>query len=324
MADDSMPSAARYLVRAADKLPCLLGYWDADLRCRYANPAYSVWLGIDPGAMIGRSFRDLLGDQLYALNKPYIEGALAGQAQTFERTVLGPDGVNRHSQTHYVPDVVDGVVVGFAVNVTEVTKLKERQAALQSVIELLEAEVDRRRHSEEDLSADQHRLAQSAARITSEKQQFENALQDVAKLVDTLKESIVDHIAVLDRQGVVTATNSAWRDFACLCGTDGCGSVPRSDVGRNYVVECRDVVGPISRDAVQAGDGIAAILNGQRDLYTLEYTCHGPGEKRWFYMSATRLQTSGSGAVIVHADITSGRRHRLRARESSFAKRLDH
>ena len=301
----------------------MLAYWGADQRCRYANRAYSVWFGVEPDEMPGRSIRDLLGDTLHALNEPYIMAALTGEAQTFERIVPGHDGVNRRSLAHYIPDIVDGQVIGFVAHVTEVTRLKDRQAAPQSVIASLEGDVEKRR-SEAALSADQDRLAEATARIAGEKRQFEDALQDVTTLVDTLKEAVVEHVAILDERGVVTATNSSWREFAEACGTDGCKTLPRSEVGANYVVECHGVGGPAGSDAVLAAKGISTVLSGWQYLFTFEYKCEVLGEERWYYMSATSLRSSGSGsrsgsgsgAVIVHADITpnrSRRGERLRA-----------
>lgn len=303
---------AQHALRAAAKLPATLAYWGADLRCRYANPAYSTWFGVDPRALIGRSIRDLLGDELYALNEPHILAVLAGQAQTFERIVPGPDGVNRQSLVNYIPDVVDGEVVGFVAHVTEVTLLKDRQAALQRVIDSLEAEVEQHRKAELMLSSDQQRLQESVAQGAGRAAQFENALRDVTAILDALKESVVDHIAVLDHQGTVTATNSTWREFAELWGSEAFGSVPRSAVGSNYLAECRALVGPSSGEAAQAAEGIAAVLAGREDLFTLEYKCHIPGDERWFLMSATRLQTSGTGAVIAHVDVTPGRMRHVR------------
>ena len=120
-----------FLRRLADQVPSMLAYWDRDLRCRFANRAYERWFGVDPDALIGRSIRELLGPQLFALNEPHIRAALAGEPQTFERLVPGADGVGRHSLAHYLPDVVDGEVRGFAVQVTEVTALKAAEAALR-------------------------------------------------------------------------------------------------------------------------------------------------------------------------------------------------
>jgi signal transduction histidine kinase len=86
---------------------------------------------VDPDRLIGTSIQELLGPKLFAMNEAYIQGALAGEHQLFERIVPGPDGVQRHSLAEYIPDVVDGTVRGFLVQVTEVTQLRETQAALK-------------------------------------------------------------------------------------------------------------------------------------------------------------------------------------------------
>lgn len=118
-----------FLRRIADVLPSMLAYWDAGLICRYANDAYQDWFGVPPGALPGSSLRDLLGPQLFALNEPHIRAALRGEAQVFERLIPRPDGSMRPALAHYVPDVVDGVVRGFGVEVIDTTSVKPAWAA---------------------------------------------------------------------------------------------------------------------------------------------------------------------------------------------------
>ena len=55
------------------------------------------------------------------LNHPHIEGALAGEAQLSDRTVIDRHGDPRHMQFSYVPDFSDGTVRGFAVLLTDIT-----------------------------------------------------------------------------------------------------------------------------------------------------------------------------------------------------------
>jgi diguanylate cyclase (GGDEF)-like protein/PAS domain S-box-containing protein len=121
-----------------DHVPSMMAYWNADLRCRFANSAYEHWFGVEPKALVGTHIRNLLGPELFALNKPYLEAALRGEQQTFERVVPGPGGVNRHSLAIYIPDVVAGKVVGILVQVTDVTKVKETEAVLR--VEMAERE----------------------------------------------------------------------------------------------------------------------------------------------------------------------------------------
>lgn len=125
------PDADYHLKRLVDQVSAMLAYWDRDLRCRFANRAYEAWFGVRPEDLLGTSLRDLLGPALFALNEPHIRKALAGERQLFERVVPGPDGVQRQALAEYIPDVVEGEVRGFLVQVTNLTELKETQAALQ-------------------------------------------------------------------------------------------------------------------------------------------------------------------------------------------------
>ncbi len=143
--DDSLPR------RILDGSPSMAAYWDRDLRCRFANRAYEVWFGRDPRALIGCRIQDLLGPELFAKNEPYIRAALRGEPQRFERVVVGPDGVARHSLAIYTPDRVGGEVVGFVAQVTEVTPLKQTEGLLKAAVAELQAEVARRRSAEETL-----------------------------------------------------------------------------------------------------------------------------------------------------------------------------
>ena len=121
----------RHMRRLIDQVPSMLAYWGNDLVCRFANQAYKTWFGIEPDQVIGKSMQEILGPQLFAMNQAYIQGALRGEAQSFERIVPGPGGVQRHSLADYIPDIVDGKVMGFMVQVTDVTRLKEAEAELR-------------------------------------------------------------------------------------------------------------------------------------------------------------------------------------------------
>jgi signal transduction histidine kinase len=98
-------------------LPVLLAYWDASLHCRFANLGYLYWFGKSPESMLGVHLQDLLGARLFELNRIFIEGALAGIEQHFDRTLTSADGVVCPCSVRYLPDRVDGVVRGFIVEI---------------------------------------------------------------------------------------------------------------------------------------------------------------------------------------------------------------
>ena len=121
---------ARVFHAVLDRLPAMVAYWDRDLRNVIANDAYVEWFGITPAQMRGIHIREVLGERVFAMNLPYIEGALAGEEQLFDRTLVDTLGRTRHTQASYVPDIVDGEVRGFSGLVTDVTPRVEAKRAM--------------------------------------------------------------------------------------------------------------------------------------------------------------------------------------------------
>ncbi len=112
-----------------DGIPGLVGYWTGNLRNRFANRAYLDWFGWTPERMRDCHIEELLGSELYAANKPYMDSALAGQQQCFERRIAVPGRPDqfRHSETHYIPDIQDGQVCGFLVMVFDISQTKRAE-----------------------------------------------------------------------------------------------------------------------------------------------------------------------------------------------------
>ena len=122
---------ADLLRSVVDKVSAMLAYWDSELRCRFANREYERWFGVSPEALIGTHISELLGP-IYELNRPYIEAALRGEPQEFERAVPDPKGgPSRHILASYIPDIVDGVVCGLYVLVTDISERKRAELALK-------------------------------------------------------------------------------------------------------------------------------------------------------------------------------------------------
>ncbi len=139
----ALEASQRFTKGITDAIPGLVAYWDRALRCRFANPAYEAWFSSAPGALLGSTLQDLLGDEVFAQYRPWVEGVLAGQEQRFERELARPGGSIGHLVVHYLPDLVDGQVVGFFVHASDVTEMKATQQALQQARFALERERDR-------------------------------------------------------------------------------------------------------------------------------------------------------------------------------------
>jgi diguanylate cyclase (GGDEF)-like protein/PAS domain S-box-containing protein len=129
--------AERDLHAILDNLPSMIGYWDAQLHNRFANHAYVDWFGVTPEALRGKHISELLGAELYAKNRSYLEQALQGHAQRFERTIVDPSGMARHSIASYTPDFDGDAVRGIFVQVTDITERKRMEDELFKEKELM-------------------------------------------------------------------------------------------------------------------------------------------------------------------------------------------
>eukprot|EP01030_Chromulinospumella_sphaerica_P007047 gene7047-6889_t len=127
----ALGESQRFIRAITDAIPSMVAYWGKDRRCRFANHAYAQWFGRQPHELIGMSREALLGERIIEWNEEYAHAALAGHEQNFERAVTNVDGSRRHILAHYVPDIAGSEVLGFFVNVSDVTALKTAQLALE-------------------------------------------------------------------------------------------------------------------------------------------------------------------------------------------------
>ncbi|MFO0929820.1 MAG: PAS domain S-box protein, partial [Gemmataceae bacterium] len=151
------------------------------------------------------------------------------------------------------------------------------------------------------------------------------AVRRSAAFVRAVGDSLVAHLAVIDREGTIVAVNEAWRRFATA-------NTPASDpehfnawVGRNYLTVCQNSAAAGCTQAGETAAGIRAVLAGERASYGIEYPCNSPDEPRWFLLSVTPLQMDGGGAVLSHQDITARRQmeDELRANVQRFRQLAD-
>lgn len=131
--DRAKASEVQELRAMIDALPALIGYWDGNLRNRSANSAYISYFGMTPEEIKGMHVRDVIGDELFRQNEPFMLRALAGEALSFERELTDAAGRVRYTQAAYSPDIRAGRVHGFTVLLTDVTARRtaeqERAAA---------------------------------------------------------------------------------------------------------------------------------------------------------------------------------------------------
>src|SRR3954451_910099 len=122
-------------------------------------------------------------------------------------------------------------------------------------------------------------------------------------MLETATSGVLDaltaQVAVLDRDGVITAVNDAWRRF----GEDTGAEPADTDwIGTWYLDACRGAQGTWSEEAGDVARGIEDVLEGRRGIFVLEYPCHAADRRRWIVLQVTPL--AGGGAVVARYDIT--------------------
>jgi signal transduction histidine kinase len=131
--------AGRGALAIADRLPAMIGYWNRDLCCEFANERYRDWFRLAPEAIIGLHMSDLVGEAIYKLNEPYLTQALAGFEQRFERCLVKPDGSTHILDVRYIPDADAVGVRGFFVLATEITELRDAYGRIRALAQRLES-----------------------------------------------------------------------------------------------------------------------------------------------------------------------------------------
>jgi PAS domain S-box-containing protein len=125
-----------------DHVPAQIAYWDTSLHNRFGNQSFLDAYAADGRPVQGRHIADVVGTTRYVLNQPYLEAALAGRTSMFERTAHDTAGQMRHTVSSYVPDVVDGAVLGVYGVVTDITPLKQAQREQRDAQSRLQGIID--------------------------------------------------------------------------------------------------------------------------------------------------------------------------------------
>ena len=154
----------------------------------------------------------------------------------------------------------------------------------------------KRSSRQEDLLKKVERLEQALAEAKEgEETLFEN-------LGNTVLNALTVHVALLDAEGTIIGTNLEWREYG---QANMVGDFPDT-IGMNYLAVCDTAEGESSEEAPEVARGIRSVLSGEAQEYSIEYPCHSPEEKRWFFMRAVRLDGPGQLRVIVsHENITA-------------------
>jgi signal transduction histidine kinase len=117
--------------------------------------------------------------------------------------------------------------------------------------------------------------------------------------------------AIVDASGTILQTNEAWASAA-----RGAPASAALAVGANYLDACRDAIGLPAVLAKEVEAGIASVLRGDREDFSLEYPIAREGRDRWFEVRVRRVAHLHGGAAVTHLDVTRRREDEAAARRA--------
>ena len=194
-----------------EHLPIGLAVWNADICNQYANALAARWFGLpDPADMLGRQYGEFVDRRTYERAMPMAEAALAGSHVVVERPFEPGAGRPKYMRAEFLPRIVDGVVAGLTVQVTDIGERVRAESAMRA--EQARVEALRERHAAEEAI---HHLAiqevfAAAMRLDTlrpagadARADLDNALAPLDGAVADLRESVVT--TGPDRSGIVLA-----------------------------------------------------------------------------------------------------------------------
>ena len=180
----------------------------------------------------------------------------------------------------------------------------------------------RQRNLQTQLAKDQETNAQKLIDAeTRGRLQAETALLGSEQFLRATLNSLNSDIAILDKDGIVTAVNTPWKTFVSSTRS----SYTDGGVGHHYAAVFRSTaVTDEERDGIaEAIKQITEVLDGKKEVMFYEYPCHRKEKRQWSLVSMYTFYTDEDRyAVLVHEDVS--RRKQLEERDQRLRAELAH
>ncbi|PSR56866.1 hypothetical protein AHMF7605_26885 [Adhaeribacter arboris] len=193
-ARQAIEANAQQLRLITDALPVLISYLDREEKYRFVNLAYEAWFHQKPENLIGRSAKEVVGEEAYLNIKKYIERALAGERLDFEARMPYRENFTKYIHTSYVPDVRDGEVLGFYTMVSDVTTQVEAQKVIQESEQQAKALAEDLARANEELRQANHLLTRTNIDLDNFIYTASHDLKAPILNIEGLMEALLDHL----------------------------------------------------------------------------------------------------------------------------------
>src|SRR5215831_2146823 len=118
----------RFLRLITDHSPVLIAYIGTDRTYKFVNKPYAERFGLRQQDLVGRTIRDVLGEEGYAGIEPYVDAALRGERVEFERELAYREIGAHYVWVTYEPEIDEaGQVAGFITTILDITDRKQAE-----------------------------------------------------------------------------------------------------------------------------------------------------------------------------------------------------
>ncbi len=134
-----MDSRESLLRLVSDAVPALIAYYEINtLQCLFANLRYAQYNGWTPQSILGKTVREAIGEDAWAVIVPYVEQVQAGKASHYTREQTLPDGGKRTIEVNLSPHFDEHQhLQGCFVLITDITEHWRVETALRQSEERL-------------------------------------------------------------------------------------------------------------------------------------------------------------------------------------------
>jgi diguanylate cyclase (GGDEF)-like protein/PAS domain S-box-containing protein len=142
LAQAEVEDKERQLRQVIDSIPTPMCYVDNEARYRYVNDAFLAYVGRPAAQIVGRSVKEILGDERWALLEPIIERVRHGESLAVERLIRFADGRQRWMTVRLSPRFVDGQYMGYYATTSDIHEQKAVEEELRRTNTILSAHFD--------------------------------------------------------------------------------------------------------------------------------------------------------------------------------------
>ena len=123
----------------AGHVPALIAYYEAvGFRCVFANGKYAEMFGFDERSIIGRTFREVIGEAAADRIQPLVDHVLEQHVATsYEREIDDASGGTRWIEVHLLPHLEGDALRGAFVLINDITRHRSAEVSLRESEERL-------------------------------------------------------------------------------------------------------------------------------------------------------------------------------------------